>query len=276
MKKLLISLLIFHFTVLQAVPVVIVELPGLLGNRLFAYCMGKIIAEKKGWKVHCDPIYGFPTTYSCKQNLPTQEYPLDLIAVAQDIDLNPIWENKSLRNIRLRGYFQRSKYFTPYAEKIRKDWLRIDPALILPKNHKDIVVHVRALYPKSWQVPFEYYKKALDSTTYEKVYICTDDPTHPYLDNFKPYNPIIRSTRNLDQTMSTGVSWAEISKLNLDDFLFIHSFDKIIINFSTYSWWAAYLSDAKEIYAPNPTNHNTTSFFVNEERYHFIDIALGV
>jgi hypothetical protein len=53
-----------------------------------------------------------------------------------------------------------------------------------------------------------------------------------YLKYFDKYNPTI-------------VSHDEYS-----DFEFIRSFDKIISSNSTFSWWAAFLSDASEIYLP--------------------------
>jgi hypothetical protein len=68
-------------------------------------------------------------------------------------------------------------------------------------------------------------------------------------------------------------SWDEITALNMDDFLFMMSFDKIIIGVSTYSWWAAFLSEAKEIYAPY--DYKFRYLKVDEDRYHYIPISIG-
>lgn len=259
-------------------PVIIAELPGLLGNRLFAFCMANILAENMGWKVLSEPIYGFPETYSCSSNKAPCEYPTEIINDAPnfELDINPIINNKSLRNIKISGYFQGYKTLKPYTNQIRNKWLKIAPELLRPRNERDIVVHVRAQYPDCYFLPFEYYEKALAQTSYERVYICTDDPSHPFLENFKKYNPIIVSTRNLEATIKQrGPNWPEISKMNLDDFLFMHSFDKIVIGFSTYSWWAAFLSDAKEIYAPYPLDKKYQYYIVEEPRYHYIETPIG-
>ena len=39
-----------------------VRYQGRLGNHLFQYCFGRILAEKMGYKLKADPIPGFPAT----------------------------------------------------------------------------------------------------------------------------------------------------------------------------------------------------------------------
>jgi hypothetical protein len=257
-------------------PTVEIELPGLLGNRLFGFCMGKIIAEELGYNLYCKPIWGFPNTYDYIHNKPSNKYRTEFILAHQEVDLNKIIKNHTERNIKIEGYFQRYKYMRPYEEKIRKNWLIIDPQLLYKQQDpNDIVLHVRAKY-KPHFVPFEFYEKALASTPHNRIFICTDEPNDPFLDNFKKYNPIIHSTRCLSELIDRGMSWDEISKLNFDEFLFICSFNKIIVSSSTFSWWAGYLSDATEIYAPNSIfDHDQNYGKVDQERYHYIDTIIG-
>lgn len=261
---------------LFAEPIVSVNLPGLLGNRLFAFALAKVIGEEMHWQIQSKEIWGFPGTYNHEKNRPTGSYRTQSIRDARnfDLDLAPIINNKELRNIRLNGYFQAYKVLKPYKEKIRQ-WLQLDPELKLSKKFNSVVVHVRAQYPSIYYIPFEYYEKALEMVTYDKVYICTDDPDHPFLKNFEKYNPIIISTRNLDETMKK-TKLDEVAKMNMDDFAFIASFDKIICSFSTYCWWAAFLSDASEIYAPYPTDPKFQHLIVDDEdRYHYIKTPIG-
>lgn len=277
-KKILISLFIIIFPILNAEPVIQVETPGLLGNKLFAYCFAKVIAEKmEGWKVYSTPIWGFPNTYSSAHNKPSSKYSKQTFKnvniKVESFDLNSVISNKKPRNINIHGFFNSYDYMKPYADLIRKDWLKIEPDLLLPKNHDSIVIHVRAEYPKHYYIPFEYYEKALSMASYDRVYICTDNPDHPFLKNFAPYDPIIVSTRNITKLLKDKISYAKITKLNMDDFFFIHSFDKIISGLSTYSWWAAFLSDAKEIYAPY--NESFKRYKVEEGRYHYIPTPVG-
>ena len=65
-------------------------------------------------------------------------------------------------------------------------------------------------------------------------------------------------------------SYDEVTRMNIGDFAFMASFNKIIISYSTYAWWAAYLSDATEIYAPYSKVVKTHYGKVNESRYTYI------
>lgn len=268
-------LIIFCYFPMNGMPVVDAELPGLLGNRFFGFCVGKIVADKLGFNLFCKSIKGFPYTYLFAQNVPSNIYKTETIETQHDIDIEKITSDHTLRNIRLRGYFQRYKYLKPYTQVIRKVWLQVDPSLTYTQDPQDIVIHVRANHPTCF-VPFEYYKKALESTTYKRMFICTDEPNHPFLANFKPYNPIMHSVRSLSTLMNAGMSWDAISELNLDEFLFIRSFNKIITSQSTFAWWAAFLSDAEEIYAPYSNNEFYQVYGkVEEERYHYIETVIG-
>ena len=268
--------LLFLFIItINATPVVEVVFPGLLGNRLFVYCIGNIIAKELDFNLYSKPIYGFPNTFDFQNNYPSPQYYTEQINGVQDIDIPNIIANRQPRNIRIIGFFQRYKYLKPYTELIRHKWLKIDQKLIPSKNYKDIVLHIRTQNSPCY-LPFEYYEKALQLASFEKLYICIDEPSDPYLDNFKKYNPIVVSNRSINQQMYSSTSWDDITKNNMDDFFFIYSFDKIIISHSTYSWWAAFLSDASEIYAPFSYDDRYQLYGkVEEPRYHYIDTHIG-
>ena len=222
-----------------------------------------------------EPIYGFPETYSCRYNLPLAKYRCQRIVAhsANFFDFSEIIQEKGIRNVLLSGYFQSYNFLKNYTEKIRNEWLKVSSELLPLRNESSIVVHVRAEYPSCYFIPFEFYQIALSIAKYDQVYICTDNPDHPYLRNFDSYNPIIVSTRNFQDSIVRR-SHDEICALNIDDFLFMMSFDKIIYGVSTYSWWAAFLSDAKEIYAPYDDRFNYLK--VDEDRYHYIPIKVGL
>jgi hypothetical protein len=80
---------------------------------------------------------------------------------------------------------------------------------------------------------FDYFDIILRSIRLGRVFITSDEPFHPIIDAFRPYAPILVKNDGAGQTMA-----------------FINRFSRIAISESTYSWWAAYLSNANEIYFP--------------------------
>lgn len=118
-------------------------------------------------------------------------------------------------------------------------------------------------------------KKVIENIKYNNLYVVTNLKKHDLwtmndLNNYKKnllkfgdcgakytVSNIIndvemkQSLNNLNDIISLlnekKAIWKSDSILN--DFNFIRSFNKIIINVSTFSWWAAVLSDAEEVYA---------------------------
>lgn len=250
-------------------PFVYMDLPALLGNRLWGFCVAKIIALELSFDLYCKPIYGFPNTYQYSSHYPHNNYPWQVHQHDQLIDIPAMVNNKALRNIKLIGYFQRYHYIEKYIDIIRNDWLKIDPVLLHTVDPDDIVVHVRIHVDKSL-MKFEYYEKALAMAQYKQIYICTNEPKHSFMKNFDKYNPIMVSTREFGSYFP-NISWDETTRLNTDEFAFMASFNKMIISYSTYAWWAALLSNATEIYAPDSNGPWTEYGRVNEARYTYID-----
>ena len=66
-----------------------------------------------------------------------------------------------------------------------------------------------------------------------------------------------------------------ISDSVYEDFNFMRSFNKIIINVSTLSWWAAILSDAEEVYAPKnwryQKKNNKNLPLIDLKNWHAVD-----
>jgi len=80
---------------------------------------------------------------------------------------------------------------------------------------------------------FDYFDIILRSLRLGRVFITSDEPFHPLTEAFRSYDPILVRNDSAEQTMA-----------------FINRFNRIAMSESTYSWWAAYLSNADEIYFP--------------------------
>ena len=204
-----------------------------LGNKLFQYCLGRIIAEKLGFKLKADPINGFPNTGKNIDGHNWSSYPTQILE-GQQVDLQAILEDRTKRKIILEGFFQRYEYYRDYKNIIRNDWLLTDINIPDQIDPNDVVIHVRRgdYLNHGYALPLSYYESALKKIKYNRVFIVTDEPSDPFLSRFKPYNAIIHKGSMLE------------------DFKFIMLFKKIILPESTFSWWAAFLSGAEEICSP--------------------------
>lgn len=206
---------------------------GRLGNNLFQYCFGRILAERLGYKLCAKPILHFPGTYARIEGA-SCSHPEEHLS-DQMIDLNTVLDDKTDRKIVLSGFFQRFEYYKDYQEQIRNVWLNTG-AEEEKVGRDDLVVCVRRTdYTViGWDLPFSYYQEAIERMDFERLYICADDKKDPWLKHFEKYRPIL-SDRNA-----------------MDDFNFISSFDKIICANSTFHWWATFLSNASQIIMPIP------------------------
>ena len=268
---------------------VITRYLGRLGNNLFQYSLGRILAEKLGYPLQANSIEGFVGTEDVF-NIPDETYhgglmPHNHIRFVNQIlkindkpvGVNDITHNNPFikkRNVVLDGWFQRYEYYRGHKYKI-KEWLRIED-IDVGQTPDDIIIHLRLgdcilgdLAADPYVMPFDYYEKALNSTSFDKLYICSDPETlsHPmfedYMEKFSKYSP----------TLLGGNA--------LEDFRAIKSFNKIIMSQSSFSWWAAFLSSASEIFSPvpmpGPHGHEwsidspgVAIFVDDEDRYKYI------
>jgi hypothetical protein len=232
-----------------------VKYAGRLGNNLFQYCFGRIIAEKLGYKLKADPVPGFPNTAKQIEGADySTGYPVQIITHDSpdkyDGDYSKVlsWKNKNLdlqsiaaditrRKIVVEGFFQRYEYYKPYKELIKNDWLLTDINISDRIDPDDVVVCVRRndYVLGGHALPLSYYKEALSRLRYRKIFICTDSVNDPLILLLKyKYSAVVQATNTLN------------------DLKFISLFNKIIISNSSFYWWAAFLSNAKEIYSPVP------------------------
>jgi hypothetical protein len=236
---------------------------GNLGNNLFQYCFGRILAEKLGYRLSAKPINGFPGTFD---NIEGHDYAGMKIIVlrGQLVDLAFLDTNNLQCHILVTGYFQRYEYFRNYSVFI-KEWLRTEYIINEDIRKDDVVIGIRRGrdYIPMYGLPISYYESALSTVSYNRVFICTNEPNDPFIKYFiKKYNAIIRPPGALD------------------NLVFIKKFNKIIISNSTFLWWAAYLSNADEIIFPQPASgfwslHDPISknidLEVDEVRYRYLE-----
>lgn len=206
---------------------------GRLGNRLYQYTIARLFAEKNGLWLATPYEWNDTITASSYQH--GKQYENDKIIIKETIDTPNILEMKiEKRHYHLSGYWQEAHYYIPNREQILGFFNEKATEYLDTDN---IIMHVRLddykLFGKRGTVlnP-QYYVDCLEREDFEQLFIITDAPKDNYFKAFDKYNPI----------------YAKGSEKQ--DFWFMTQFDRIICGNSSFSWWAAFLSNANTVYMP--------------------------
>ncbi|HMM77832.1 MAG TPA: hypothetical protein PJ986_19180 [Gammaproteobacteria bacterium] len=268
---------------------------GHLGNNLFQYALGRVLAEELDLALHCvaptgrpgfarvedasgirDRLWQLTEAFAdVRLNLPGREIaaPEYRHITGEQLQwnghgLNLGWLLRHGRDYRivLRGYFQRSEYYLPYRERLRR-WFAMRPAAGDPRpGPRDIVIHLRRSYDMrvlGRLLSLRFYEEILEGHAFERVYVCglgVDAATRARLARFAPIYLDLDAAASL--RLLTRAS-------------------QIAIANSTFSWWGAWLSDATRIFFPRPARgywspeRPEIALEVPEDRYTVVpDVAL--
>lgn len=239
---------------------------GNLGNNLFQYAFGRIIAEHHGFLLDCreeqyasdppqciTPLERNTARLSCLTSFfpdapleipghyvhsPVEAFSINLLPCwdGQSVELQRILDNKSPRHVWLKGYFQRYEYYREYEHQIRS-WFRFRP---MPTpfdiRDEDVLVNLRGgadFSANGWVLPFSYYERALALVSPKgRIYVCGVG-----LDEI-----LIQRMRKFSPCYFTGSPMEHMS--------FFARFKTIVLSNSTFAWWAAFLSPATTLIAP--------------------------
>ena len=239
------------------------------GNNLFQYVFGRLLAEH-----HKIPLY-HTQIYNQPQSNP--KYRNGIVDIKTQWNMSNEESNKSYRELfnksahyRLKDYFEDYTLYIPHEEKI-KSWF---PKITIT-NYKDLVVHFRAgdaLLYKNNLINFpssEEWNKVISSIPHQNLYVVTDcvyrysvneQQIKTWVDDICKKRGYTNRQKFLGDQEAMGIVNSYIDLFNehnciwihsddyMNDFNFLRKFNKVVAGPSTFSWWALFLSDAKEKY----------------------------
>jgi len=227
---------------------VIVRYRSQLGNQIFQYCFARILAQRIGTILLARQIGGFKQTgtkflgakaLTCFKNVQIQGHNYRMQALASQGSSN---------HLILDGYFQRAEYFETVLQTLRDDWLF--QGSLETTSSFDATIHVRggnwiggnekrvhSYYP---MLPVSYFRSILQDHGFRKIAIVTSDKNDPVV-------------VQLQQEFSAKV----FSGTAIEDFMTLRRSRNVLLSVSTFSWWAAFLSFADNIFYPNTGLFNT-------------------
>jgi hypothetical protein len=233
-----------------------------LGNNLFQYCFGRILAEGLGFELAARAITGFPNTQEAvaggRHDAPEQ------VLSGHDVGLAGLLADHRPRHIVLDGWFQRYEYYRPHRERIRR-WLAFDAAIPAPAAAPDTVLHVRRAdyVTLGWALPFSFYEEALARLSPRgRLCIVTDDPGDPFFEQFAKWQPVFPAGSALAhlRLMSTA--------------------RRIVMSQSTYSWWPTFLGAPDQVVCPVPAfgawsaaEEGRDAVLIERDRFLCLDVA---
>ena len=200
-----------------------------LGNRLYLYAAGRLLAKKLGLFMRSVPLEGFSKTrdYIAGQAI-------DTVEKLNGADPIPEWPDLSRlegKGFEIEHGFVNSRYFMRDRDLI-KSWLYDEP-LMQPDTDAVLVnVRLKEFVPLGIALHPYYYEQILENIDFKKLYLMTDDPENSYLNIFRKYNPEL------------------ITGSGPEHFFKALGFKRIVMSNSTFCWWFTFLSDAQEIFLP--------------------------
>jgi hypothetical protein len=205
-----------------------------LGNNLFQYCFGRILAEGLGFELRAAPIDGFPNTSQHVAGARHQSP--EVVLTGQLVDVDAILRDRHPRKIVLDGWFQRYEYYRPHRDRIRR-WLTFAPA-VRATTAATTVLHIRRTdyVQLGWALPFSFYEAALQhAPAGGDLWILTDDPGDPFFHRFQRWQPkFAKGTPLEDLRLMAGARC-------------------IVMSQSTFSWWPTFLGDPQIVVCPDPS-----------------------
>ena len=264
---------------------------GHLGNNLVEYALGRILAEELDLGMYCVPANGQPGWSAvermsgivdrlshCYEHFadvpqaltgpriekPQLRYVLNEKRgwTGHGINLDYLLRHGNDKHIVLHGYFQRTEYYHPYRDRIRR-WYRLkDTVPAVDLKSRDIVVHLRQsldMLLLDRAIDLSFYTDLLSSVSFSRLYIVGLGISEHVREILAQFHPVYLDLPAIDTLKLMTCA------------------NRIVLANSTFSWWGAYLSEASEIYYPRLVRNfwgkdrTDVDLEVPEERYTYID-----
>jgi len=218
---------------------------GRMGNRMFQYAFGRILAERKRVEFYAGPLHNFKNTFNSIEYPFTVENSLSTKAIYGDNYVNYDELLNTDKNIIIDSFLQNANYYTPFKNDI-KDWFKLDVNQHILPGPNELVIHIRETDYKDMGVALndDFYINIIKQFNFDKITIVTDNCRTLLIEKLKKEGCNILSKQPIDK-------FTIYSDLNsIQDYIYMLYSKYLLIAQSTFSWWPAFLGDHKQVLFP--------------------------
>lgn len=212
---------------------------GRMGNRMFQYAFGYILANEKKTKLYSTGLPNFNIQPSILDRLP-QDAIYTRSFGDNYVDLDLLLNTD--KDIVVNSFVQKTKYYLPYREELRnlfgiKTYPTIDDGLVLHIRETDYIQINQFL-------GYEFYKELISFSGFKNIVIVTDNSECETVKKLLNDGCTLYSKGVVKDFSTTNDSRA------MNDFNYLVSSNNIALSQSSFSWWAAFLGAHSKVIFP--------------------------
>lgn len=214
---------------------------GRMGNRMFQFAFGYILSQQTGKPLFHQGIPNFNIAPNETQNvnLTNAIYTKSFGNNYVDLDLL----KNTDKPIVINSFLQKQEYYIPFRSLLQNVFNIFNDVEI---NSESLVLHIRETDYNQINcfLGYEFYKKMLNNLNYKKVIIVTDNS------NCETVQTLLKEGCELNTTGYVDKFTHISDKRAMIDFNTLLKSQNIGLSQSSFSWWAAFLGNHKNIYFP--------------------------
>ncbi len=212
---------------------------GRMGNRMFQYAFGYLLAKQKSTSLHTDGLPNFnilsTQTPIIAPYIETKQYGNN------NVDMDELL--KCNKDIAVNSFVQKADYYKNYRNELREVF-GIKPQIII--NEEKLVIHIRETDYKDLGcfLGYEIYKKIIMEAGFSKAILVTDNS------NCETVQLLLKDGCVLNTEGCVSKFDPVCDDRSMLDFYTLLYSENVAISQSSFSWWTAFLGYHKKVYFP--------------------------
>lgn len=213
---------------------------GRMGNRMFQYAFGYILAKEKRTDLLTSGLPNFnikPTINS----LPINNFINTRIYGNNYVDWKALVNTD--KDIIVDSFVQQQHYYMPYKNELRQIF-NVDSFLSI--NQNKLILHIRETdyVQVGCFLEYKYYKQIINKSEFTEIIIVTDNS------NCETVQKLLSAGCTLNTKGYVDTFNVVSDDRAMTDFYTLLYSENIAISQSSFSWWAAFLGNHKKIVFP--------------------------